>query len=170
MPTKCKPQKLAGKKKLQAASARETRAQLAAKADASREIRPDRLMEASKTAEDGSQIQPEQGPSRGRGGHAEVGAQTGAKRVAGTAHLVSDDQESKDALGVVPSKGLTTSPTKKGRFDQKEPDGDTDSDRSRSGGSNRQPQVSCTFRLLYRRLIWRMLVGVVMMMRDTTSD
>jgi hypothetical protein len=55
-------------------------------------------------------------------------------RDAATAHLVSDNQESKDTSSVEPSKRLTTSPRKKGMFDQKEPEGDTDSDRSRSGG------------------------------------
>jgi hypothetical protein len=47
------------------------RAQLAAKTTGSM-IRTDRLVEAPKTAEDGSHIQPEPGPSGGRGSHAEV--------------------------------------------------------------------------------------------------
>jgi hypothetical protein len=74
MPTKRTPQKLASKKKFEAASARKMRLQLAAKTDASGEIRPDGSMEAAKTAEEGSQIQPESCPSRGREGHAEVEA------------------------------------------------------------------------------------------------
>jgi hypothetical protein len=90
MPPKCTPQKSESKKKLEAASARKTRAQLAAKTADSGEICSDRLMEATKTAEEGSQIQPE-----GRGGHAEVEAQTGATRDAATAHSISDDQESR---------------------------------------------------------------------------
>jgi hypothetical protein len=119
MPTKRTTQKSASKKKLEAASPRKTRAQLAAKTVASGEICPDGSMEAAKTAEEGSQIQPEPPPSGGHGGHAEVKAQTGATRDAATNHLNSDDQESKDASGVAPSKGLTRSPKKKGRFDQK---------------------------------------------------
>jgi hypothetical protein len=126
--------KSASDKRLEAASARKTRAQLAAKMANLGEIRPDGSVEDAKTAKEESQIQPEPVPSRGRGGHAEVKAQTGATRDVATAHLVSDNQESEDASGVAPSKGLTTSPKKKGRFDQKEPDGDTDSDCSRSGG------------------------------------
>jgi hypothetical protein len=161
---------LASKKKLEAAFARKTRVQLAAKTADLGEICPEGSEKDAKNEEEGSQIQPELGPSGGPGGHAEVEAQTGATRDAATAHLVSDNQESEEALGVAPSRGLTTIPKKKGRFDQKEPEGDTDSDCSRLGGRNPQLQVSCTFRLLYRRLLWRMLVGVVMMMRETTSD
>jgi hypothetical protein len=67
---------------VEAASARKTRAKTAA----SGEICPDGLMEATKTAEEGIQIQPELGPSGSRGGHAEVKAQTGATRDAATAH------------------------------------------------------------------------------------
>jgi hypothetical protein len=83
------------------------------------------LTEAAKTAEEGSQIQPEPGPSGGCGGHAKVKAQTVATRGAATALLISDEQESEDTLGVAPSKGLAKSPKRKGRFDQKSPDGDT---------------------------------------------
>jgi hypothetical protein len=57
------PQKSASKKKLEAASARKTRAQLAAKTANSGEICRNGLMEAAKTAEERSQIQPEPGPS-----------------------------------------------------------------------------------------------------------
>jgi hypothetical protein len=63
----------------------------------SKEIRPHGSVEAAKTAEEGSQIQPEPDPSRSRRGH-EVKAQTGAA-----------------------SQGVGTSPKKKGRFDQKLP-------------------------------------------------
>jgi hypothetical protein len=108
---------LVSEKRLGAASARRRRAQLAAKTDAYREICPDGMMEAAKTAEEGSQIQPEADPSGGRGCHAEVKAQTGATRDATTTHLISDEQESKDVSGVAPSKGLAMSPKKKGRFD-----------------------------------------------------
>jgi hypothetical protein len=48
-------------KRVKAALARKTRAKTAAS-----RIRPDRLTEAAKTGEEGSQIQPEPGPSRGR--------------------------------------------------------------------------------------------------------
>jgi hypothetical protein len=85
---------------VEAASARKTRAKTAA----SGEIRPDGLMEDGKTAEERSQIQPKPGPSGSRGGHAEVEAQTGATRDAATAHLLSDDQESKNTSGVAPSQ------------------------------------------------------------------
>jgi hypothetical protein len=57
-------------------------------ATASREIRPDGSMEASKTVEEGSQIQPETDPSGGREGQTEVKAQTGATRDATTNHLI----------------------------------------------------------------------------------
>jgi hypothetical protein len=99
MPPKRTLQKLASEKKLEAASARKTGLQLAAKTDDSGEISLDGLMEAAKTAEEGSQIQPEPGPSGGCGGHTEVKAQTGATREEATAHLISDDQESEDASG-----------------------------------------------------------------------
>jgi hypothetical protein len=121
MPAKRTEQKLASKKKLGAASARRNRAQLAAKTAASREIRPDGSMEAAKTAEEGSQIQPEPDPSGGRGGQAKVEAQTGVTRDTTTTHLISDEQECKETMGIVPSKGLARSPNKKGRFDQKCP-------------------------------------------------
>jgi hypothetical protein len=112
-------QKSTSKKKLEAASARKarkTRAQLAAKTANLGEICPDGSVEADKNAKEGSQIQQEPGPSGGREGHAEVKAQTGATRDAATAHLISDDQESKDTLGMAQSKGLAMSPKKKGRF------------------------------------------------------
>jgi hypothetical protein len=82
MPTKRTPQKLASNKKVEATLVRKTRAKTAA----SGEILPDGSMEAAKTAEEGRQIQPEPGPSGGRGGHAEVKAQTGAMRDATAAH------------------------------------------------------------------------------------
>jgi hypothetical protein len=128
MPPKRTLVKSASNNGLEASLARKTRAQLAAKRAYSEEIRPDG------SVEEGSQIPLESGPSEGSRGHTEVGAQTGATRDAETAHLVSDDQESKDTSNIAPSKRLTTSPKKKSRLDQKEPDGDTDSDRSRSGG------------------------------------
>jgi hypothetical protein len=62
-------------------------------------IRPNGSVEAAKTAEEGSQIQPEPGTSGGCGGHTEVEAQTGAT-----------------------SQGVAMSPKKKGRFDQESPD------------------------------------------------
>jgi hypothetical protein len=55
----------------------------------------------------------------------EVKPQTGATRDATTTHLISDEQESVDTWGVAPSKGLAMNLKKKGRFDQKSPDGDT---------------------------------------------
>jgi hypothetical protein len=58
MPPKRTPQKSASEKKLEAASARTMRAQLAAKTANSGEIHTDGSMEAAKTAEEGSQIQP----------------------------------------------------------------------------------------------------------------
>jgi hypothetical protein len=125
MPTKRTPQKSAGKKKLEAALTRKKRTQLAAKTDAFKDICPDGSMDSTKTAEEGSQIKPEPGPSGGHGGHAEVEAQTRATRDPVTDHLLSDNQESKDTSGVAPSQGLATSPKKKSRFDQKSPDGDT---------------------------------------------
>jgi hypothetical protein len=114
-------------------------------------------MEAAKTAEEGSQIQPEPGPSGGRGGPAEVKAQTGAMRDATTAHLLSDDQESKDTSGVASSQGLATSPKKKGRFDQKSPDGDT-------GELHVPPEVQAPVHDM-EDVGW-----VMMMMRDTNSE
>jgi hypothetical protein len=141
MPPKRTPLKWASNKRLEAALASKTRAQLAAKTADSGEIRLDGSVEDAKTAEEGSQIPPEPGPSGGSGGHAEVGAQTGATREAATAHLVSNNQESEDASSVAPSKRLTTSPKKKSRFDQKEPDVDTDLDRSRSGGQQSSTAV-----------------------------
>jgi hypothetical protein len=106
MPPKRTPQKSVNKKQSEAASARKTRfcarTQLAAKTADLGEICPDGSVEAVKTAEEGSQIQPEPDPSGSRGGHAGVKAQTGAT--------------------VAPSQRLTTSPRKKGRFDQKSPD------------------------------------------------
>jgi hypothetical protein len=62
-------------------------------------IRPNGSVEATKTAEEGSQIQLEPGPSGGRGGHTEAEAQTGAT-----------------------SQGEAASPKQKGRFDQELPD------------------------------------------------
>jgi hypothetical protein len=100
MPAKRTPRKSVSKKKLGAASARRMRAQLAAKTSASREICPDGSMEVAKTAEEGSQIQPEPDPSRGLGGHVKVKAQTGTTRDATTTHLNSDEQESKGTSGV----------------------------------------------------------------------
>jgi hypothetical protein len=117
MPLKRTPIKLASEKRLEAALVRKTREQLAAKTADLGEIRPDGSEKDANTAEEGSQTRPEPAPSGGPGGPAEIGAQTGATREAATAHLVTDNQESKDALGVAPSKGLTTSPKKKGRFD-----------------------------------------------------
>jgi hypothetical protein len=72
-------------------------------------------------------IQPEPGPSGGCGGHAEVKikAQTKATRDAPPDPLISDNHGSKDNSGVAESKGLVTSLKKKGKFDQKLPDGDT---------------------------------------------
>jgi hypothetical protein len=61
MPTKSTRQMLASDKKVEAASARKTRAKTAA----SGEIRPDGWIEAAKTGEEENQIQPEPGPSGG---------------------------------------------------------------------------------------------------------
>jgi hypothetical protein len=72
-----------------------------AKMAASGDICPDGSMEAAKTAEEGSQSQPEPGPSGGRGGYAEVKAQTGKTRNAATAHLLSDDQESEETYVII---------------------------------------------------------------------
>jgi hypothetical protein len=88
----------------------------------------------ARAMEEGSQIPSGPGPSRGRGGQLGVGAQTGVTREAVMAHLVSHNQESENTSSIKLSKRLRTSPRKKGRFNQKEPEGDTDSDRSRSGG------------------------------------
>jgi hypothetical protein len=51
------------------------------------EICPNGSVEAAKTAEEGSQIQPEPDPSGSCGGHADVGAQTGATRDSDTEYL-----------------------------------------------------------------------------------
>jgi hypothetical protein len=114
MPTERTPQKSASKKKLEAASARKTKAKLAAETAASGKICPDRSMGVAKTAEEGSQIQPEPGPSGGCGGHTEVKikAQTKATRDAATNHLLSDNHGSEDNSDVVESQGLVTSPKK----------------------------------------------------------
>jgi hypothetical protein len=125
MPTECTPQKSASDKKLEAASVSKTRAQLAANTAASGAICQDGSMEAAKTAEEKSQIRPELGPSGGCGDHAEVDAQTGATRDTATNHLLSDKPEREDTSSEAPSQGLATSPKKKGRFDQKMPDGNT---------------------------------------------
>jgi hypothetical protein len=127
------PVKLVSHKRREATSARKTKAQLAAETTDSEEICPDRLVKDAGAMEERSQIPSSPGPSGGSGGQLEIGAQTGVTRDAATAHLVPDDQESEDTLSVKPSKRLTTSPRKKGRFDQ-EHGGDRDSDRSRSGG------------------------------------
>jgi hypothetical protein len=84
-------------------------------------------MEAAKTAEEGSQIQPEPGPSGGCGSHAEVKieARTRATKDAASDHLLSDDQGSEDNSGVAESHNLITSPKKKGKFNQKSANGDT---------------------------------------------
>jgi hypothetical protein len=84
-------------------------------------------MGAANTVAEGSQIQPEPGPSGGCGGQAEVKikAQTKAARDAASDHLLSDDHGSEDNSGVAKSQGLVTSPKKKGKFDQKLPDRDT---------------------------------------------
>jgi hypothetical protein len=74
-------------------------------------------MGAAKTMEAGNRIQPERGPSGGRGGHAGDEAQTGETRNTTTTHFISED--------VAPSKGLTMSPNKKGKFDNESPDGET---------------------------------------------
>jgi hypothetical protein len=74
-------------------------------------------MGAAKTMEAGNRIQPERGPSRGRGGHAGVEDQTGETRNATTTHFISE--------GVAPSKGLTMSLNKKGKFDNELPNGET---------------------------------------------
>jgi hypothetical protein len=134
MPPKRTPVNSASDKRVEATSARKTRAQLAAKTTDSEEIRLDGSVKDAGAMEEGSRIPPGPGPSRGTGGQLEVGAQTGVTRDAATAHLVLDDQESKDTTSVKPSKRLTMSPRKKGRFDQKEPDGETDWDCSRSEG------------------------------------
>jgi hypothetical protein len=62
MPTERTPQKLASKNKLEAASARKTRAKLVAETAASGKICPDGSMGSAKTAEEGSQIHPEPAP------------------------------------------------------------------------------------------------------------
>jgi hypothetical protein len=106
--------------------ARKTRAKLAAAMATSGDIRPEGSMGAAKTAEEGSQIQPELGPSRGCGGHAEVKikARTRATKDAAPNYLLSDNQGS-DKSGVAESHDLITSPKKKGKFNQKSADGDT---------------------------------------------
>jgi hypothetical protein len=96
MPPKRTPVKSVSEKRVEATSARKTRAQLAAKTTDSEKIRPDGLVKDAGAMEKGSQIPPGPGPSRGSGGQLEVGAQTGVTRDAATAHLVSDNQESKD--------------------------------------------------------------------------
>jgi hypothetical protein len=127
MPNKRTPQKSASKKKLEAASARKTRAKLAAAMAASGEICPEGLIGAAQTAEEGSQIQPEPGPSGGCGGHAEVTikARTRATKDPATDHLLSDDQGSEDNSGIAESHDLIMSPKKKGKFNQKLAGGDT---------------------------------------------
>jgi hypothetical protein len=67
------------------------------------------------------------GPSGGCGGHTEVKieAQTKVTRDAAPDHLLSDNPGSKDNSGVAESQRLVTSPKKKGKFDQKLPEGDT---------------------------------------------
>jgi hypothetical protein len=67
--------------------------------------------------EAGNRIQPERDSSGGRGGHAGGKAQTEGKRNATTTHFISED--------VAPSKGLTMSPNKKGKFDNELPKGET---------------------------------------------
>jgi hypothetical protein len=126
MPTERTPQKSASKRKWEAASARKTRAKLTA-VTATYEIRPDKTMGAAKPSEEGSQIQPETGPSGGCGGHAEVKieAQTKATRDAAPNHILSDDHWSEDNSGVAESQGLVTSLKKRGKFVQKLPNGDT---------------------------------------------
>jgi hypothetical protein len=62
MPYERTPQKSASKKKLEVASAWKTRGKLAGAMAASGEICPDGSMRAAKTAEEGSQIQPERAP------------------------------------------------------------------------------------------------------------
>jgi hypothetical protein len=119
----------------------------------SEEIRPDESVKDAGAMEEGNQIPLDPGPYKGRAGQSGVGARTGVTRDATTAHLVSDDQESEDTSSVGLSKRLRTSPRKKGKFDEKEHD-DTDSDCSR----NCQLQVSQTFRLMYRRLAWGMMI------------
>jgi hypothetical protein len=134
MPPKRTPVKSVSDKRVEPTSARKTRAQLAAETTDSEEIRPDNLGKDAGAMEEGSQIPWGPGPSGGRGGQLGVGAQTGVTRDAATAHLVSDNQESEDTLSIGPSKRFRASPRKKGRFDQREPEGDTALDCSRSGG------------------------------------
>jgi hypothetical protein len=82
---------------------------------------------AAQTAEEGSQIQPEPGPSGGCGGNTEVKikAWTRTTKHAATGYLLSDDQGSEDNSGVAESHDLIASPKKKGMFHQKSADGDT---------------------------------------------
>jgi hypothetical protein len=121
LPCQRTPQKSASKNKLEAASARKTRTELAAEMAASGEIRPEGSMGAAKTAEEGSHIQPEPGLSGGCGGHAEVKieAWTRATKDAAPNRLLSDDQGSKDNSGVAESQDLISSPKKNGKFNQK---------------------------------------------------
>jgi hypothetical protein len=163
MPPKRTPVKSVSDKRVEPTSARKTRAQLAAETNDSEEICPDNSVKDAGAMEEGNQIPSDPGPSGWRAGQSGVGAQTGVTRDAATAHLVSDNQESEDTSGVGPSKRSRKSPRKKGKFDQKEPD-DTDSDRSRSGGQKLSTAGERTFRLMYRRLMWGM------MMRGMSSD
>jgi hypothetical protein len=107
--------------------ARKTRAKLAAAMAASGEICPEGSMGAAKTAKEGSQIQPEPGPSGGCGGHAEVNikAWTRASKDTAPDHLLSAHQGSEDNSGVAESHDLISSPKKMGKFNQKLADGDT---------------------------------------------
>jgi hypothetical protein len=84
-------------------------------------------MGAAKTTEEGNWIQPEPGSTRVRGGHARVEAQTGETRNATTTHFISE--------GVAPSKGLTMSPNRKGKFDDESPDGETGERARRAAGT-----------------------------------
>jgi hypothetical protein len=144
MPNERTPQKSASKRKLEAASARKTRAKLGAETDASGKICPDGLMGAAETAEEGSQIQPEPDPSGGCGGHAEVKikAQTKATRDAAADHLLSDNHGSEDNSGVTESQGLVASPKGRASLIKSRPT---------------ETRVSGIFRLKYRHLlmIWR---------------
>jgi hypothetical protein len=74
MPAKRTLRRSASGESLGAAFARRTKAQLAAGAANSGEIRPDRSMGDAKTTEERSRIRPVPGPSGGCGGHAKLKA------------------------------------------------------------------------------------------------
>jgi hypothetical protein len=88
---------------------------------ASGETRPEGLMGAPQTADEGGQIQPELDPSGGCGGHAEVKIEAWKRATKDLTanHLLSDDRGSKDNSEVAESHDLIVRPKKKGKFSQK---------------------------------------------------